>query len=83
MGSSDLFNYTVIGNTVNVASRLEAANKECGTRIPISGSVREKAGCRIAAKSLGSIPIRGKSQSVEIHELIGLAATPPPADIPV
>jgi adenylate cyclase len=83
MGSSDLFNYTVVGNTVNVASRLEAANKEWGTRILISGSVREKAGGRIAAKSLGPIPIRGKSQSVAIHELIGLAATPPPAEITV
>jgi len=81
MGSPDLFNYTVVGETVNVASRLEQANKDCGTRILISGSVREKAEGRIATRSLGSIPIRGKRQSVEIHELIGLAAAPPSASM--
>jgi adenylate cyclase len=78
MGSSDLYNYTVLGDTVNTASRLEGANKECGTKILISGSAREKAGSLIEARRLEPVALRGKSRNVEVYELIGLREASPP-----
>jgi len=71
MGSSELFNYTVPGDTVNLASRLESANKGLGTSIIISKSVYQKTEHTVSVRPLGRITVSGKSGEVEIYELVG------------
>jgi len=71
MGSSELFNSTVLGDTVNLASRLEAANKAFGTEILISHAVHTRAGSRITARPLGRIEVKGRTAEVEVLELLG------------
>lgn len=72
MGSSRLFNYSLLGDTVNLASRLEGANKEFGTAILISRSVVDHAGGHITVRPLGGIRVKGKAEATEVFELTGM-----------
>jgi adenylate cyclase len=74
MGSSRRFAYTAMGDTVNLASRLEGANKFFGTNVMMSEAVLKGAGDGIAARRLGRILVVGKSVPTAVHELLGLTA---------
>jgi adenylate cyclase len=72
MGSSELFNYTLIGDSVNLASRLESANKETGTSILISKAVYEKVAASVRVRPLGIIRVKGKSEEIQVYELLDI-----------
>ncbi len=75
IGSLDhKLDYTVIGDGVNLASRLESANKEFHTGIIISEFTLAKLGDRFAVRGLGDVKVKGKERPVAIYELLGRRA---------
>jgi adenylate cyclase len=65
--------YTAIGDTVNLASRLEGLNKEQGTTILVSEATARAAGTGYEFHDLGEVSVKGKAAVVAIHELRGRA----------
>jgi adenylate cyclase len=72
MGSEKRFSYTAMGDDVNLASRLEGANKAFGTHVLIGPGTYEQAKHAIVAKPIGRLRVVGKSEPVLVHELVAL-----------
>jgi adenylate cyclase len=70
MGSSVRFNFTIMGDNVNLASRLEGLNKQFATRVIISENTYQKVFEKFVVRELDLIRVKGKKVPVKIYELI-------------
>jgi adenylate cyclase len=70
MGTDTIFNYTILGDAVNLASRLEGVNKVYDTRIILGEDTRHRVGDAFETRELDWIRVKGKTRPVAIYELL-------------
>ena len=71
IGGGGAQDYTVIGDAVNLAQRLEGANRELGTRLLASAAVVEQAGGAIESREIDRIVVPGRAGVVTVYEILG------------
>jgi adenylate cyclase len=75
MGSRTRFNYTMMGDNVNLAARMESGAKQWGAYTMVTAATKEsceKHGDRVVFRALGRLQVLGRQQAVPIYEIVGL-----------
>lgn len=70
IGTKERLNYTVMGDNVNLASRLESANKDLGTEICMSESTYNQIKDQMQGRFISEISVKGKEEKIRVYELI-------------
>jgi adenylate cyclase len=71
VGSPGRLNYTVLGDTVNVAARLEGLTKEYGKPIIIGESTARSVAAHFVLRALGEVPVRGRAEALQLYAVEG------------
>ncbi|HLG95060.1 MAG TPA: adenylate/guanylate cyclase domain-containing protein [Bryobacteraceae bacterium] len=74
VGSADKMEYTVLGDTVNLASRLESLNKERHTKLLMTGATQSRLSGRVKTEHLGMVPVRGKALPIDLYTVSSLVS---------
>lgn len=77
MGSNDFWDYTVLGDEVNLAARVEALTRAYGVDIIVTESTRRRVEGLVETRLLGKATVKGKERPAVLHELLGRAAEKP------
>jgi len=75
IGSSTHFDYAAIGESVNMASRLEGLNKQLGTNVLATREIQKTSESQLVTRLVGHFRFKGFDQVTEIYELIGSSAS--------
>ncbi len=70
MGTDELISYTIIGDAVNVASRLEAETKERGVPVLVGESTAAGLEEKFGLREVGQIPVRGRTGTIRVFALL-------------